>query len=46
MCATGTPLATTILLGEDHQSVNGAARGDINAFLTDRVARVPFDSEC
>ena len=46
MCTAGTPLATSIVLGADHLSVNSEARGDIATFLAARLAGVPFESEC
>jgi acetyl esterase/lipase len=46
MCAAGTPLTTAILIGEDHGSVNAAARGVVNSFLDERRAGVAFVSEC
>ncbi len=46
MCAVDTPVATSIHLGQDHSSVTGAARGETHTFLADRVARLPFESEC
>lgn len=46
MCGIGTPVATSIHLGEDHLSVNGAARGAIVSFLEDRRSGEAFESEC
>ena len=46
MCGIGTPVATSIHLGEDHLSVNAAARGTIVSFLEDRRRGEAFTSEC
>ncbi|MEE8498085.1 MAG: lipase family protein [Acidimicrobiia bacterium] len=46
MCDAGTPVATSIHLGEDHGSVGGAARGEIHTFLADRLGGLPFEPDC
>lgn len=46
MCGIGTPVATSIHLGEDHQSVNGAARGTIFGFIQARLEGGDFESDC
>jgi pimeloyl-ACP methyl ester carboxylesterase len=46
MCAVGTSVATSIFLGEDHLSINGAARGEIHRFLADRLMGLPFEADC
>lgn len=46
MCDAGTPVVTSIHLGEDHGSVGGAARGEIHSFLADRLGGLPFETEC
>ncbi len=33
ICTAGTPLTTSIHLGEDHGSIDGAARAETHAFL-------------
>lgn len=46
MCDAGTPVATSIHLGEDHGSIGGAARGEIHAFLAERLEGLPFETDC
>lgn len=46
MCGVGTPVATSIHLGEDHLSVSGAARGAIFSFIEARLRSDPFASDC
>ena len=46
MCGIGTKVATSIHLGEDHGSINGAAMATTIGFLTDRLAGEPFESDC
>jgi len=46
MCDAGTPVATSIYVGENHGSVGAAARGQIHAFLADRLAGVPIETDC
>jgi pimeloyl-ACP methyl ester carboxylesterase len=46
MCAAGTPVASSIHIGEGHQSVNGAARGTIHSFLVERAGKQEFVSDC
>ena len=46
MCRAGTPVLTSIHLGEDHGSVGGAARGEIHTFLADRLEDLPFGTDC
>jgi len=46
MCDAGTPVGTSIHLGEDHGSVGGAARGEIHTFLAERLEGLPFETDC
>lgn len=46
MCIAETPVASSIFLGEGHQSVNGAARGTIHSFLVERIEQQEFVSDC
>lgn len=46
MCDAGTPVSTSIYLGETHTTVNGAARGEVHTFLADRLARRDFVGDC
>jgi acetyl esterase/lipase len=46
MCGVGTPVATSIHLGEDHESIVAAAIATVTSFLQERLAGEPFETDC